>query len=419
MAATSKTKQDLAHRDVFRVTFHPGGERRTDPTGHESHPPEQSLIWDARGPLGLGYPFCWSVERTENGIRVRRLDGPTGKAHTGSVKEFSFSEFEARQRLPLLGSGTGAQADREAPWFSLQPVMGTSETALPEIDIQQYTWPETIPATAEDGFFGKVLAQVLVGAALATVMLWVVPKPKSNVDELIPPQFAKLLLKPTQKTETAESKHKAVESTREQNVVRAFQSKALQTTAKKLVNLSQISGLSKAALVGGLGSAGAAAKVFNGKASSSTFKGLDSSMLAATAPKLNSVGGKNGYQGSDSISIGGQGGGQLAFDPNTMEIADGLDKDQVGKAIRAHVGEIRYCYETALVRNPSLEGKLLVTFVISAAGTVKSATNKQTNADAGLVKCIIDHLQKWTFPKPYGGTEVEVSYPFIFKSIGG
>jgi outer membrane biosynthesis protein TonB len=296
--------------------------------------------------------------------------------------------------------------------------MEHSEAALPEKQIAQFHWPAPTPASAEDKYFGRMLVQVIVGSALLMSALCMIPKPKPNAEELVPPQFAKLLLKPTVKKEATTKESKSIESTRERNVVRAFESKALQKTVKNVLNLGQISGLSKSALVGGLGSAGAAAKVFNSKAPANPFKGLDNSLLAGSGPKVDPLGGGK-YKGSDVVAINGQGNHQLAFDASAVEVADGLDKDQVGKTIRGHVGEIRYCYEAALVRNPSLEGKLVVTFIIAANGTVKTATNKQTNADAGLVKCILDHLKKWSFPKPVGGMEVEVSYPFIFKSIGG
>ena len=72
-----------------------------------------------------------------------------------------------------------------------------------------------------------------------------------------------------------------------------------------------------------------------------------------------------------------------------------------------------------MLRTPDLEGKLLVDFNISPRGRVDTSAVKQsTLADARLDDCILRRLAKWQFPKPKGGVNVAVTYPFIFKSIG-
>jgi TonB family protein len=100
-------------------------------------------------------------------------------------------------------------------------------------------------------------------------------------------------------------------------------------------------------------------------------------------------------------------------------VEEGLSKDEVGRVIHEHIGEVRYCYESAMIRKADIQGKLVLDFTIGAPGNVKSAAiNSSTLGDSGLDQCILSHLMKWRFPKPRGGASVAVSYPFVLKSLG-
>ena len=82
--------------------------------------------------------------------------------------------------------------------------------------------------------------------------------------------------------------------------------------------------------------------------------------------------------------------------------------------------EIRYCQETASLYHPNLEGKLIVQFGITPNGTVeKLSVQSSTLQDKTLEECIMKRLATWKFPKPKGGVHVNVSYPLIFKNLGG
>ena len=100
-------------------------------------------------------------------------------------------------------------------------------------------------------------------------------------------------------------------------------------------------------------------------------------------------------------------------------VDEGLTKDEVGEVIHKHLSEVRYCYESAMIRSPDIEGKLMTDFTINGQGIVKSADVKSsTLPDPRLDDCIIRRLVTWKFPKPRGGVDVAVAYPFIFKSLG-
>jgi hypothetical protein len=126
-----------------------------------------------------------------------------------------------------------------------------------------------------------------------------------------------------------------------------------------------------------------------------------------------------GYGRGSHAAVSGQGRSFVSTDPGASDVAEGLTKDQVGAVIRKHMSEIRYCYEAAMVRSPEVEGKLGVNFVIGPNGVVKtSQAGRSSLADPKLDHCVVSRLATWKFPKPRGGVNVAVNYPFIFKTLG-
>lgn len=92
-----------------------------------------------------------------------------------------------------------------------------------------------------------------------------------------------------------------------------------------------------------------------------------------------------------------------------------LDKEVIRKVVRAHIVEIRECYNEGLTRDPELAGKLVVGFEIAADGAVKrSEISESSLADAQVEACVAAAVRSWTFPAPQGGA-VEVAYPFAFE----
>jgi len=90
-----------------------------------------------------------------------------------------------------------------------------------------------------------------------------------------------------------------------------------------------------------------------------------------------------------------------------------LDKDLIRRVVRAHLPEIRTCYNEGLARKPELAGKLTVDFTVGPDGHVSGSEIQagSTVGDATVEACIQSTVLKWLFPKPDGGS-VAVSYPF-------
>lgn len=96
-----------------------------------------------------------------------------------------------------------------------------------------------------------------------------------------------------------------------------------------------------------------------------------------------------------------------------------LDKELIRRIIRSHLGQVRYCYEAQLNANPSLEGKVAITFHVVASGVVDDARVASTTANnTGLESCLVSRVRTWRFPVDARAGSYVVTYPFIFKTAG-
>jgi TonB family protein len=129
-----------------------------------------------------------------------------------------------------------------------------------------------------------------------------------------------------------------------------------------------------------------------------------------------------GSSGADVRALGTRGGGMVdiagAGEQGTQMSEEGLSKREVFEVIQKHMSEIRNCYEKAILRKDGIEGKVLVGFSISSSGNVSSAAVKSSTVnDRFLDQCIVERLKHWAFPRPKGGSRVDVMYPCVFKRL--
>lgn len=128
-------------------------------------------------------------------------------------------------------------------------------------------------------------------------------------------------------------------------------------------------------------------------------------------------GGVTGYKGSGALALGKTGTADVGMIEEESEVDGGLDKEVIARVIRSQLGQIRYCYERQLSANPDLYGKIMVKFTIGAAGSVTAQSIGTTSLNNAMVEgCILRRVAGWQFPQPKGGTNVLVTYPFLFKS---
>jgi hypothetical protein len=101
----------------------------------------------------------------------------------------------------------------------------------------------------------------------------------------------------------------------------------------------------------------------------------------------------------------------------TVKIEGGMSREMVKRVIDEHLTEITYCYESALISNPTIMGRIAFEWKILMSGEVGEVRILASSVNSHEVHdCIKSAIKSWQFPKPVG-TEVIVSYPFVFDLV--
>jgi len=128
----------------------------------------------------------------------------------------------------------------------------------------------------------------------------------------------------------------------------------------------------------------------------------------------------SGYGRGSGAGFGGRGKRVPRVRQAKATVTGALDKDIVRRIVRAHINEVRHCYNQGLARDPNLDGRVTVNFTIDERGRVSaSSEHSSTLTDRGVTQCVVKAVKRWKFPKPKGGSTVEVRYPFVFGEGGG
>ncbi|KIG11799.1 putative signal peptide protein [Enhygromyxa salina] len=127
-------------------------------------------------------------------------------------------------------------------------------------------------------------------------------------------------------------------------------------------------------------------------------------------------GSESGYGRGSGAGFGGRGTRVPMVRQAAAEVVGSLDRDIIRRIVRAHINEVRSCYNAGLSRDPSLEGRVEIGFTIDAMGDVdQSVVQTTTLSDAAVSTCIARAVKRWRFPKPDGGGTVRVTYPFLLS----
>ncbi len=101
-----------------------------------------------------------------------------------------------------------------------------------------------------------------------------------------------------------------------------------------------------------------------------------------------------------------------------VSVQGGMSREEVKRVIDAHMDEISYCYETALIEDPALMGKSTFEWRILESGRVGEVRIRTSSVRSDTLHgCISRAIRSWQFPRPRGA-EVLVSYPFVFDVVG-
>ena len=129
-------------------------------------------------------------------------------------------------------------------------------------------------------------------------------------------------------------------------------------------------------------------------------------------------GGAGGYGNSMIGSGEGRTLSKVALSQD-MILEGGLDPAVIQATIAKYLSQVRACYESGLQTNPSLAGQVNMNFVIAGDGAVStSKVAKSTLGHSGVENCISTKMLNWKFPKPVGGVNVKVNYPFVLRPVG-
>jgi formylglycine-generating enzyme required for sulfatase activity len=130
-----------------------------------------------------------------------------------------------------------------------------------------------------------------------------------------------------------------------------------------------------------------------------------------------------GSGGSGNIDLGGRAKGTPKIVPGKIVYEGGLSREEIQRVISRVMSEIKYCYERELNKDPNLEGKLVMSWLIGGSGDVQTASAPQNTFSGSSVQpiesCVKRIIQRLKFPSPRGGGVVKVTYPFVFANSGG
>lgn len=93
-----------------------------------------------------------------------------------------------------------------------------------------------------------------------------------------------------------------------------------------------------------------------------------------------------------------------------------LSKEAIARVVKRNKQAVQKCYERALIKKPTLAGKLVIEFTIEGNGHVSNVNSAEasTLTDAAVSSCVMDSMSKLTFPATSDGQSVTVAYPFVF-----
>ena len=169
---------------------------------------------------------------------------------------------------------------------------------------------------------------------------------------------------------------------------------------------------------------GAASVQSSGMLKSLSISGYGAGMGGVIAGQGAGGGGTGALGGIGSLGTGKSGGdegkmGKKSYSLPAIgdaQVSGSLDTGAIRNIIRAHLSELRFCYQSQLQKNPQLAGKLVVKFTLGADGHItKIELAEDTLKQPEVGQCVLTRFQRWRFPATPNG-EVTVSYPITFES---
>ena len=101
-------------------------------------------------------------------------------------------------------------------------------------------------------------------------------------------------------------------------------------------------------------------------------------------------------------------------DVTKANVQGALDRDIIRRIVRAHINEVRACYNAELTRDPNAKGTSKIQWTIGPDGKVTELKVEEGSSlnDEGLNACITEKVKGLDFPKPASGEPTTLPFPF-------
>lgn len=364
-----------------------------------------------------------SEEHCQEREKIRAKRGLRNLSNQWGIK-FSFKEINGKT-IPVTVNDSLVQEIEEGEWLITQNgksiVVFASEGHDSEIVLPYHPHEEEVD---EKIFNLSLLATLLLalGIVFALVTLRETPEEEDKKEEepitvkvIEPPKAVKIpaqkILKERPKLTEKQKAHRAVK----QNL--SFLGLVGNQNIKKAIGGATTNLKNSAGAGDGQQGSGGELLVGLGKGVKKTTVGNTGVAGLGGVGTKGRGGGAGGY-GTTSIASGEGKGLSTIPISNDMVLDGGLDAYVVQATIAKYLNQVRACYEQGLQKNPGLTGKVTVNFEVSGQGTLNySRVKSSTLGHPGVEKCITTKMMNWIFPKPRGGVNVPITYPFLLRPV--
>jgi outer membrane biosynthesis protein TonB len=95
------------------------------------------------------------------------------------------------------------------------------------------------------------------------------------------------------------------------------------------------------------------------------------------------------------------------------------EEAEVYAIVRSYVGGLKFVYNTALRKDPTLKGKVTVKIVIGPQGKVTAVEKVTATLESDeVVDAIVQRIFRWKFPEIDGEQDFTIQYTFDFTPVG-
>lgn len=392
---------------------------------------ESGSLLKVLAPAGTGETYgCHSVygwtthARAEERMRARRRRGlRTAESSAGWKFDFRVVPANAGAFEILAVRGCRAEALAERRWKLATPA---GNYYLSPAVVEAAPVEET---TSKDGFWrNATAASVLLALALAFTPM---PKPEEAPPPVLEPQVVNIKMPEKQRTVQ-------VADPTLQAIPKELQKASAQAKRAIQQNLGFLGLLGKKELKNALGGMPIALKDVSAGAGAGGKEGSGGETLVGLGEgvKRTTVG-NTGVAGLGGVGTKGRGGGaggygdqmvgsgegkgltSLALSQDVV-LEGGLDRSVIQATIAKYLSQVRACYEAGLRKNAGLMGQVSMAFEINGQGDLNySKVARSSLGNPEVEACISNKMLNWKFPKPTGGVNVKVAYPFMLRPSAG